>query len=138
MAAVDFQHHENPPTRNESNQHLLDTGRWLYLGERELELVRKKAEECRLEREHELELARIEDGKQRTRLLCSTSSWQRWERIREARHKEEMEARLKAEEETRLKAEEETRLKAGEQARLKIEGKWLVEERCDMFKRNVK
>ncbi|GFY45811.1 hypothetical protein TNIN_261531 [Trichonephila inaurata madagascariensis] len=75
----------------------------------EIEEFRKRAEECRMVRKQELELARI---KARWKTENET-------RIRETRHEEEMEARLKAEEETRLKAEEETRIKAEEKARLK-------------------
>ncbi|GFY64578.1 hypothetical protein TNIN_98521 [Trichonephila inaurata madagascariensis] len=89
---------------------------------------RKRAEERRLERKGELELARIEA---RRKTENETT-------IRETRHKEEKETRLrveeearpKDEEETRFKAEEKTRLKAEEEARLKAEEEAkVVEER---------
>ncbi|GFV90212.1 hypothetical protein TNCV_4379281 [Trichonephila clavipes] len=71
----------------------------------------RKEKGRRLEREQELEFAKIE-----VRRKTENET-----KIREASHEEDMEARFKVEEDTRLKAEEDTRLKAEEDTRLKPE-----------------
>ncbi|GFW38471.1 hypothetical protein TNCV_4609781 [Trichonephila clavipes] len=112
--------------------------------EHKLELVRKKAKECRREQKQEFEFARIE-ARRKT---------ENETKIREARHKEEMEARLKAEGETRLKAEgeakaveewwkieEERRMNERivlEDVRLRRWKDGLWKSRCDIFRRNIK
>ncbi|GFU38213.1 hypothetical protein TNCV_2432501 [Trichonephila clavipes] len=102
-----------------------------------IEKRRKRAEECRQEREQELELARIEARRKTenvSKIRVARHKQEKVARLRteeEERPKVEEETRLKAEKETRLKAEKQTRLKAKEEAGLKAEeeGRTMEEER---------